>query len=113
MPVWQRQKRQLRLAEWQEIEEKSEKTAVSNWPTQRQIAGALGPNINDLTNATQDDTYEETGWKLLHGDVMRPPNYCANLVALIGNYSLFGSLGCRLYLFTVDSLAVRFLLSYF
>ncbi|KAL5248891.1 hypothetical protein ACHWQZ_G017919 [Mnemiopsis leidyi] len=32
-----------------------------------------------------DDTYEETGWKLLHGDVMRPPNYCANLVALIGS----------------------------
>jgi len=32
-----------------------------------------------------DDTYEETGWKLLHGDVLRAPNYSTSLVALIGS----------------------------
>lgn len=32
-----------------------------------------------------DDTYEETGWKLLHGDVLRAPNQATTLVALIGS----------------------------
>lgn len=32
-----------------------------------------------------DETYEETGWKLLHGDVMRPPNFTTPLVALFGS----------------------------
>ena len=32
----------------------------------------------------QEDTLEETGWKLVHGDVFRPPRYKKLFVALIG-----------------------------
>lgn len=31
-----------------------------------------------------DDSYEETGWKLVHGDVFRPPNRLRLFIALIG-----------------------------
>lgn len=34
---------------------------------------------------TQDDALEETGWKLVHGDVFRPPQYPMLLVACIGS----------------------------
>ena len=33
----------------------------------------------------QDDTLEETGWKLVHGDVFRPPQRTKLLAALIGS----------------------------
>ena len=33
----------------------------------------------------QDDALEETGWKLVHGDVFRPPQYPMLLVACIGS----------------------------
>uniref|UniRef100_A0AC34G5R1 Transmembrane 9 superfamily member n=1 Tax=Panagrolaimus sp. ES5 TaxID=591445 RepID=A0AC34G5R1_9BILA len=32
-----------------------------------------------------DDTLEETGWKLVHGDVFRPPRYTTVLVCLVGS----------------------------
>lgn len=32
----------------------------------------------------QEDTTEETGWKLVHGDVFRPPRYKQLLAALVG-----------------------------
>ena len=33
----------------------------------------------------KDDTLEETGWKLVHGDVFRPPQRTKLLAALIGS----------------------------
>ena len=33
----------------------------------------------------QDDPLEETGWKLVHGDVFRPPKYPTMLVVCIGS----------------------------
>lgn len=32
-----------------------------------------------------DDTIEETGWKLVHGDVFRPPKYSRLLATFIGS----------------------------
>eukprot|EP01136_Pigoraptor_vietnamica_P040472 Opistho-1_new@12423 len=32
----------------------------------------------------QDDASDETGWKLVHGDVFRPPNYSTPLTACVG-----------------------------
>lgn len=32
----------------------------------------------------QDDTLEESGWKLVHGDVFRPPRHPKLLAALVG-----------------------------
>ena len=34
---------------------------------------------------SQDDALEETGWKLVHGDVFRPPQHPMLLVACIGS----------------------------
>ena len=31
-----------------------------------------------------DDVLEETGWKLVHGDVFRPPNHQKLLASLLG-----------------------------
>ncbi|XP_065669803.1 transmembrane 9 superfamily member 4 isoform X2 [Hydra vulgaris] len=43
----------------------------------------------DIANYNKDDdieeTLEETGWKLVHGDVFRPPRYSMLLCALIGS----------------------------
>lgn len=33
----------------------------------------------------QDEALEETGWKLIHGDVFRPPLYPSILVACLGS----------------------------
>ena len=33
----------------------------------------------------QDDALEETGWKLVHGDVFRPPRNPTLLVACVGS----------------------------
>jgi hypothetical protein len=33
----------------------------------------------------QDETLEETGWKLVHGDVFRPPRFPMLLVSLVGS----------------------------
>ena len=33
----------------------------------------------------KDDALEETGWKLVHGDVFRPPQHPMLLVACIGS----------------------------
>ena len=33
----------------------------------------------------QDDPLEETGWKLVHGDVFRPPRYPTMLVVCLGS----------------------------
>ena len=33
----------------------------------------------------QDDTLEETGWKLVHGDVFRPPLHPTLLTACLGS----------------------------
>lgn len=34
---------------------------------------------------TQEDTMEETGWKLVHGDVFRPPKRAWLLTAFVGS----------------------------
>ena len=33
----------------------------------------------------QDETLEETGWKLVHGDVFRPPRHPRLLAAVVGS----------------------------
>lgn len=33
----------------------------------------------------QEDTMEESGWKLVHGDVFRPPQYPMILSSLLGS----------------------------
>ncbi|KAL8162441.1 hypothetical protein V2J09_013930 [Rumex salicifolius] len=40
---------------------------------------------DDDLESLERDVNEETGWKLVHGDVFRPPHYSALLSALIGN----------------------------
>jgi hypothetical protein len=38
----------------------------------------------DICAGLQDETVEETGWKLVHGDVFRPPRHTLLLTALVG-----------------------------
>lgn len=40
--------------------------------------------ILDLS-ISQEDTMEETGWKLVHGDVFRPPKRAWLLTAFVGS----------------------------
>ena len=35
-------------------------------------------------NILQEETLEETGWKLVHGDVFRPPKHTKLLASLVG-----------------------------
>ncbi|KAF7272785.1 hypothetical protein GWI33_014458 [Rhynchophorus ferrugineus] len=44
-----------------------------------------------------DDTVEETGWKLVHGDVFRPPKYSRLFAALVGS-------GMQIFLMTLPTL---------
>lgn len=37
------------------------------------------------TEDSIEDTLEETGWKLVHGDVFRPPKYPRLFAAVIGS----------------------------
>lgn len=37
------------------------------------------------TDDNYEDTLEETGWKLVHGDVFRPPRYARFFSAVIGS----------------------------
>lgn len=50
----------------------------------------------------QDDTLEETGWKLVHGDVFRPPPHQMILVNMVGTgIQLLGMVGiivCKFFL---------------
>ena len=60
-------------------------------------SGLLGP-INDLeaeADITDEDDQELTGWKLIHGDVFRPPRYAGLLSALVGSgiQLLFATIG--------------------
>lgn len=46
---------------------------------------------------SQEDALEESGWKLVHGDVFRPPQHTKLLTSLIGaGIQLFGSAFCVL-----------------
>lgn len=40
---------------------------------------------NQIFHLLQDDPLEETGWKLVHGDVFRPPRYPSMLVVCLGS----------------------------
>lgn len=44
-------------------------------------------NLDDLnsTSVTDDDVQEDSGWKLVHGDVFRPPRYSMLLSVLLGS----------------------------
>eukprot|EP00057_Strongylocentrotus_purpuratus_P017966 XP_011672440.1 PREDICTED: transmembrane 9 superfamily member 4 [Strongylocentrotus purpuratus] len=44
----------------------------------------LRRDIARYTDEDGEDTTEETGWKLVHGDVFRPPRYKQLLAALVG-----------------------------
>lgn len=37
-----------------------------------------------MTCVYQEETLEETGWKLVHGDVFRPPRFNKLLASLLG-----------------------------
>ena len=40
-----------------------------------------------------DETLEETGWKLVHGDIFRPPTKSTILCALVGSGIQIGMMG--------------------
>lgn len=44
-----------------------------------------GHLLNSHTHNQERDVNEESGWKLVHGDVFRPPRSLAMLSALVGN----------------------------
>ena len=41
--------------------------------------------MHSHTLPCKDDALEETGWKLVHGDVFRPPSHPTLLVACLGS----------------------------
>ena len=52
------------------------------------------------TDEDMEESIEETGWKLVHGDVFRPPQYTRLFVAILGSgvqvsvlvFGIFGNL---------------------
>eukprot|EP00657_Telonema_sp_P-1_P009601 TRINITY_DN3837_c0_g1_i1.p1 TRINITY_DN3837_c0_g1~~TRINITY_DN3837_c0_g1_i1.p1 ORF type:complete len:634 (-),score=192.44 TRINITY_DN3837_c0_g1_i1:112-2013(-) len=45
---------------------------------------ALKHDISTYNDMDQEEVREETGWKLVHGDVFRPPRYSNMLASLVG-----------------------------
>ena len=43
------------------------------------------PSTISVRICLQDDTIEESGWKLVHGDVFRPPRFRLLLTACVGS----------------------------
>jgi len=52
---------------------------------------ALRKDISAYNEMLDDDVTEETGWKLLHGDVFRPPKYPMVLSVLVGTGAQIGT----------------------
>ncbi len=61
-------------------------------------------NLDDLsgTSVVDDDVQEDSGWKLVHGDVFRPPRYALLLSVLLGN-------GAQLFVMTAATVAFAML----
>ncbi len=61
-------------------------------------------NLDDLsgTSAVDDDVQEDSGWKLVHGDVFRSPRYSLMLSVLLGN-------GAQLFVMTGVTVAFAML----
>ncbi|OAP56459.1 hypothetical protein AYL99_09638 [Fonsecaea erecta] len=61
-------------------------------------------NLDDLsgTSTVDDDVQEDSGWKLVHGDVFRPPRYALLLSVLLGN-------GAQLFVMTAMTVAFAML----
>ncbi|KAK5464745.1 Transmembrane 9 superfamily member 2 [Exophiala xenobiotica] len=61
-------------------------------------------NLDDLsgTSAVDDDVQEDSGWKLVHGDVFRSPRYSLMLGVLLGN-------GAQLFVMTGVTVAFAML----
>lgn len=61
-------------------------------------------NLDDLsgTSAVEDDIQEDSGWKLVHGDVFRPPRYALLLSVLLGN-------GAQIFVMTAATVAFAML----
>ncbi|KAJ9616005.1 Transmembrane 9 super member 2 [Knufia peltigerae] len=61
-------------------------------------------NLDDLsgTSAVDDDIQEDSGWKLVHGDVFRSPRYSLMLSVLLGN-------GAQLFVMTGVTVAFAML----
>ncbi|EXJ57476.1 hypothetical protein A1O7_07824 [Cladophialophora yegresii CBS 114405] len=61
-------------------------------------------NLDDLsgTSAVEDDIQEDSGWKLVHGDVFRPPRYALLLSVLLGS-------GAQLFVMTATTVAFAML----
>lgn len=62
---------------------------LSDWLNDKLIAGLMNwlsdLLINDYVCFVQEDAIEETGWKLVHGDVFRPPQRPWLLTAFVGS----------------------------
>uniref|UniRef100_A0A5S6QFG4 Transmembrane 9 superfamily member n=1 Tax=Trichuris muris TaxID=70415 RepID=A0A5S6QFG4_TRIMR len=79
------------------------------------LAGALGAIIirivrKDIAQYNRlqesDDALEESGWKLIHGDIFRPPPKSSLLVALIGSgIQVFGMTLCTIVLAAIGMLS--------
>ena len=61
-------------------------------------------NLDDLsgTSAVDDDIQEDSGWKLVHGDVFRPPRYALLMSVLLGN-------GAQIFVMTAVTVAFAML----
>jgi transmembrane 9 superfamily protein 2/4 len=61
-------------------------------------------NLDDLsgTSVVDDDVQEDSGWKLVHGDVFRPPRYALLLSVLLGS-------GAQLFVMTAATVAFAML----
>lgn len=56
------------------------------WKSLKCLLGTTGIIIFILDlSMSQEDTMEETGWKLVHGDVFRPPRRAWLLTAFVGS----------------------------
>ncbi|KAJ9610761.1 Transmembrane 9 super member 2 [Cladophialophora chaetospira] len=61
-------------------------------------------NLDDLsgTSVVDDDVQEDSGWKLVHGDVFRPPRYALLMSVLLGS-------GAQLFVMTAATVAFAML----
>jgi Endomembrane protein 70 len=61
-----------------------QKSFCSSLPLQIRICKLIGTFFLFLSFGQERDVNEESGWKLVHGDVFRPPRSLVLLSALVG-----------------------------
>jgi len=65
------------------------------------LVRALNKDILTYNDLDQEDAREETGWKLVHGDVFRPPRHSNLLSVMIGSGVQIGSCATVIIFFAV------------